>query len=468
MNPDPTDGTAGSGRLATETVRLLGKALAVSPDDWETRRHLAAHYLAVNDARQSAALIAAAPHVPADEDTQLFCAAVEAVTAPDAAVARLRGVLSANKACARAYLIWAEILRRQDHKEEARKKYGAATLLDESLATADWSAWLGEAVPALPAVPKVAVPAEPEVVSDEDIADAMAALVEAPAVAGPKVTFEQIGGMKEVIGRIQMNIIHPFSNPEAFQRFKRGVGGGILMYGPPGCGKTHIARATAGECRATFIPISITDVLSRWLGESERRLHELFELARRRAPTVIFIDEVDAIGVSRMDASASMAPIVNVLLSEMDGIAAENRQVMVLAATNSPWRVDSALRRPGRFDRVLFVPPPDLEARRAILEIYTRDLPTQGLELDKIARATDRFSGADLRALVARASEEAITEEMKSGKPGVLTTKMLSAALKTMRPSTIEWMETARSYASYGNRAGIYDDLVAYLESQRP
>jgi SpoVK/Ycf46/Vps4 family AAA+-type ATPase len=236
------------------------------------------------------------------------------------------------------------------------------------------------------------------------------------------------------------------------------------MYGPPGCGKTHIARATAGECGATFIPIAITDILSKWLGESEQHLHQIFEQARRRAPSVIFIDEIDAIGVSRAEASSTMAPLVNVLLTEMDGISAKNDSLMVLAATNAPWRVDSALRRPGRFDRVLFVPPPDEPARAAILKICLRNLPAETLDLEKLARLTDRYSGADLRSVVERASEKAIFEEMRTGKSGKLSQRMLADTIKEMRPSTNEWLETARSYATYSNRAGLYDDLVAFFE----
>jgi transitional endoplasmic reticulum ATPase len=302
-------------------------------------------------------------------------------------------------------------------------------------------------------------------VSATDIADALNALKEPDATTErPKLTFNDIGGMEDVIERIRMNIIYPFKNPEIFRKFNKKPGGGILMYGPPGCGKTHIARATAGECGAVFIPIAITDILSKWLGESEQRLHEFFETARRRAPAVIFIDEIDAIGVSRSDASAAMAPLVNVLLTEMDGINAGNDNLMVLAATNVPWRVDSALRRPGRFDRVLFVPPPDAPARKAILNICLRDLPAESLDVEKLSRSTDRFSGADLRAAVQRASEKAIMEEMRTGRSGKLTQRLLADAIKETRPSTSEWLETARSYATYANRTGLYDDLVAFFE----
>jgi SpoVK/Ycf46/Vps4 family AAA+-type ATPase len=210
--------------------------------------------------------------------------------------------------------------------------------------------------------------------------------------------------------------------------------------------------------------ISITDILSKWLGESEKHLHQLFEQARRRTPTVIFIDEVDAIGGSRSSASSSMAPIVNVLLTEMDGVAAKNENLMVLAATNTPWRVDDALRRPGRFDRILFVPPPDAPAREAILKIHLRDLPAEKIDLGKLAQMTNRFSGADLRAAVERASEKAIYQEMQTGRETKLTQSLLVEVIKEMNPSTTEWLETARSYASYANRSGLYDDLVEFFE----
>ncbi|MGH7942573.1 MAG: AAA family ATPase, partial [Limisphaerales bacterium] len=170
------------------------------------------------------------------------------------------------------------------------------------------------------------------------------------------------------------------------------------------------------------------------------------------------------IGVSRAETSSSMAPIVNVLLTEMDGLTAQNDNVMVLAATNSPWRVDSALRRPGRFDRVLFVPPPDEAAREAILNIQLRGMPTDSLDLKKLAKITNLFSGADLRGVVERASEKAIYEEMTSGRAVKLTQRLLADAIKETRPSTNEWLETARSYATYANRSGIYDDLVAFFE----
>ena len=174
-----------------------------------------------------------------------------------------------------------------------------------------------------------------------------------------KITFKDVGGLDNLKETIRHKIIHPFTNPEVYEAYGKKAGGGILLYGPPGCGKTFIAKATAGECDASFIDISINDVLDMWLGESEKKLHNIIEVARRKAPSIIFIDEIDALGGSRQAAqSNSTRMLVNQLLAEMDGLDSSNDKILFIGATNSPWFVDSALRRPGRFDRVVFCSTP--------------------------------------------------------------------------------------------------------------
>ncbi len=460
-----------------QTLKLLAKALQVSPEDWDTRAHLVESYLAAGQATQAAETLHAAPEIPAAEDAQLLKAAVETETAPSDAIVTLEGVLARNKACARAYLGLAKVYRKRGLRDEARRKYGAATIIDESLADPALAAWIegkGPTEPVAAEAPEANAIAEAAALAyagareGEDARPDTGTEAASLDLGSPeetrRLTFADVGGMEEVIERIRMNIVYPFKNPEVFRKFNRRPGGGILLYGPPGCGKTHLARATAGECGAKFISIAITDILSKWIGESERHLHEIFEAARRQAPAVVFIDEIDAIAMSRADAGSYQAPVVNVLLTEMDGIQSSNESLMVLAATNSPWRVDNALRRPGRFDRVLFVPPPDAPAREAILNIHLRGLPTKGLELGKVAKKTERFSGADLRAVVERASEQAIYQEMRTGRATELTQALLMDAVKETKPSTIEWLETARSYATYANRAGLYDELVAFFD----
>jgi transitional endoplasmic reticulum ATPase len=449
-----------------QTLKLLEKALAATPEDWELRTHVVEALVAKGDAVRAAEVLTAAPRTPETEQALLLKARVQAELAPSEAIVTLEGILARNKASAPAYLLLAKIYKRRGLIDEARRKYGAATIIDPSIKDPELEA-LQMMAPAGGTDDMVTM-------SDEDAAAvaellgsvnaAAAADVPLPTDPEARISFDDIGGMQDVIERIRMNIIYPFKNPEVFRKFNKRPGGGILLYGPPGCGKTHLARATAGECGARFISIAITDILSKWLGESERHLHEIFENARQNSPAVIFIDEVDAIGMSRSDAGSYQAPLVNVLLTEMDGIHAKNDQLMVLAATNVPWRVDQALRRPGRFDRVLFVPPPDAVAREAIVRIHLRGMPVGNVDAAKIAKMTERFSGADLRAVVERASEKAIFQEMRTGRPTELTQALLQDAVKETKPSTVEWLETARNYATYSNRAGLYDELVEYFE----
>jgi SpoVK/Ycf46/Vps4 family AAA+-type ATPase len=182
-----------------------------------------------------------------------------------------------------------------------------------------------------------------------------------------KLTFAEVGGHEELKRQIERRIITPFREPSLFQRFKKRIGGGILMYGPPGCGKTLLARATAGQCNASFFNVAISDVLDMWLGESERKLAAIFTRARAAAPAVLFFDELDGLA-AQQHRESTHSSIISQFLAELDGFAGGNSGVLVLAATNIPWSIDPAFRRPGRFDRVLFVPPPDRTARARYLK----------------------------------------------------------------------------------------------------
>jgi SpoVK/Ycf46/Vps4 family AAA+-type ATPase len=201
-----------------------------------------------------------------------------------------------------------------------------------------------------------------------------------------------------------------------------------------------------------------------WMGNSEKQLHNVFQYARAHTPCVLFFDEVDALAASRSDMRNSAGRhTINQFLAEFDGIEASNEGVLVLAATNAPWHLDPAFRRPGRFDEIIFVPPPDADAREKILEIFLDKKPVEKLDLAKLASKTKDFSGADLRGLVERAIEEKLREAMKSGKPEPIRTNDLLAALKRQNPSTREWLATARNYAAFANEGGVYDDIKAYL-----
>ncbi|HSK91180.1 MAG TPA: ATP-binding protein [Euzebyales bacterium] len=202
--------------------------------------------------------------------------------------------------------------------------------------------------------------------------------------------------MDEVKRRLEASFLAPLRHPEIRARFGKSLRGGLLLWGPPGCGKTFIARALAGELGASFYVVGLNDVLDMWIGSSERNLHAVFDTARRNSPCVLFFDEIDALGHKRtqLRGAGAMRGVVNQFLAELDGAGTDNEGVFVLAATNHPWDVDPALLRPGRFDRMLLVLPPDAEAREAILRPHRRGKPTEALDLRRILRATDGFSGA--------------------------------------------------------------------------
>jgi transitional endoplasmic reticulum ATPase len=289
-----------------------------------------------------------------------------------------------------------------------------------------------------------------------------------PDVERPTISFGDVGGMEAVKEEIRIKVIHPLANPELFRAYGKAVGGGILMYGPPGCGKTHLARATAGEIKAGFISVGIADVLDMWIGTSERNLRDLFARARRSAPCVLFFDEVDALGARRSDmVKTGGRQLINQFLAELDGIDASNEGVLILAATNTPWHLDPAFRRPGRFDRVLFVPPPDMPAREQIIRILCRGKPASGIDHAFIAKKTVDFSGADLKAVVDKAIEGKLRESLQKGAPQPLATTDLLSAAASLRPTTKEWFATARNHALYANEGGAYDDVLRHLGVNR-
>ncbi|HEX9336296.1 MAG TPA: ATP-binding protein [Pseudonocardiaceae bacterium] len=284
-----------------------------------------------------------------------------------------------------------------------------------------------------------------------------------------QVRLADVGGMTEVKQRLNAAFLAPMRNPELRRMYGKSLRGGLLLYGPPGCGKTFLARAVAGELGARFLAVTLADVLDMWLGSSERNLRDLFTEARRAAPCVLFLDEIDALGHKRsqLRANAGQRGTVNQLLSELDGVQQGNEGVFVLAATNHPWDVDSALRRPGRLDRMLLVLPPDLPAREAILHYHLRDRPVGGVNIRDLAKRTADYSGADLAHLCETAAERALLDSARTGKPRPIGSRDFEAALAEVRPSTGAWLSVARNVAVFGNGDGSYDELHRYLKRRR-
>jgi SpoVK/Ycf46/Vps4 family AAA+-type ATPase len=278
------------------------------------------------------------------------------------------------------------------------------------------------------------------------------------------IRLDDVGGLKEVKARLNASFLAPLNNPELRKLYGKSLRGGLLLYGPPGCGKTFLAKAVAGELQAAFLHVSVADVFDMYIGNTERNLHELFETARASAPCVLFLDELDALGIRRsLTRNSGTRSSVNQLLTELDGVSTDNEGVYVLAATNHPWDIDPALRRPGRLDRMLLVLPPDQEAREAILKTHLRDRPIAGIDPKRLAKRTGGFSGADLAHLVDSASEQALLDSVSTGTPRMITMADFEAALGEIRPSIGPWMDTARNVALFANSNGEYDELAKYL-----
>lgn len=279
-------------------------------------------------------------------------------------------------------------------------------------------------------------------------------------------TLADVGGMQSVKDRLTMAFLAPLRNPEIRKLYGKSLNGGLLLYGPPGCGKTYIARALAGEVGAAFMNIRISDILGQYIGESEANLHDIFETARANAPVVLFLDEIDAVGLKRSAATSSyMRALTNQLLMELDGIGADNEGVFILAATNTPWDVDTALRRPGRFDRCVAVLPPDGPARQAVLYHHLKSRPVEGIDMGYLVQQTDGFTGADLAHLVDSAVEFAMMDSVRTGNVRMVTMQDFLRALAQIRPSAGPWFVTARNIVEYGNRDGQYDDLAEYMKA---
>jgi SpoVK/Ycf46/Vps4 family AAA+-type ATPase len=289
-----------------------------------------------------------------------------------------------------------------------------------------------------------------------------------PVSAPDKTRFMHIAGMDDLKKSIRLQIIEPFLNPGLFAKFRKKAGGGILLYGPPGCGKTMLARAVANECNASFLAIGISEVLSMWQGESERNLSLMFEKARSQKPCVMFFDELDALAFSRSKASSDTSrKIVNEFLSQLDGFENANEQVLILAATNMPWDVDPAMKRPGRFARQVFVPPPDAAARARITELALESVPHGPVDIAAIAQMTGLYSGADVDALVERAKEYVLTEYLETRREREITQQDLVRAAGELVPTTQDWLRTARNLVKYAGGDDSYRDLERYLKANK-
>jgi SpoVK/Ycf46/Vps4 family AAA+-type ATPase len=293
-------------------------------------------------------------------------------------------------------------------------------------------------------------------------------VVDLVSVARERIRFDDIAGLDDLKRVVRLQIIEPFLRPGLFAKFKKRAGGGVLLYGPPGCGKTMLARAVATECRAEFMSVGIGDVLNMYIGESERNLAAIFDKARASRPCVLFFDEIDALAFARSKAqSEHTRQVVNEFLSQLDGFGADNQEVLILAATNMPWDVDSAMKRPGRFSRQVFVPPPDEPARAHIVELKLQGVPHESIDGKAIAAITPHFSGADIEGLVEVAKDYVLEDHVTRNMERSITQQDLLRAAKEARASTLDWLRTARNLVKYAGADDSYSEVERYLKAHK-
>ncbi len=442
----------------------LRQAVAVSPENVPLLLLLAQSCLDEWSIDEARALFERVQRLdPARPEAKVGVARVLHLTGKTSeAVVRIESLLADVPGFAPAHLLLARLHAGEGNRSAAQACYDQALALDPTLRDAGLEKELtgrGHAEPPRAEPEKVTVQGwTPE--SDKE---------EQPAVGPtdierPTLNFADIGGMESVKEEIRMKIIHPLKNPALFKAYGKKIGGGVLLYGPPGCGKTLLSRATAGEIKANFLSIGIHQILDLYLGNSEKNLHALFELARTHAPAVLFFDEVDALAADRNDLKQSAGrTLINQFLAEMDGNVGDNDGLLILGATNAPWHLDPAFRRPGRFDRILFVPPPDEPARRSIIEVMAKNKPMHALDAAAVAKKTRDFSGADLKAVFDIAIERSLARAMNEGRVIPLGTDDLLKSAKDVKPSTKAWFESAKNYAIYSNQSGFYDDVLEFL-----
>ncbi|MFL6102198.1 MAG: AAA family ATPase [Actinomycetes bacterium] len=287
-------------------------------------------------------------------------------------------------------------------------------------------------------------------------------------VEEPRTTLADVAGMPAIKRWLSTAFLSSLRDPQMRRLFGRSLRGGLLMYGPPGCGKTFLARALAGELEAGFLGIDLAHVVDMWLGYSRRSIHEIFETARAAAPCLLYLDQLDAIGPRRAGRRHSIGRgVVDQLVAELYSASEEHEGVFVVAATEHPWDVDSLLRQPGRLDHRLLVLPPDLQAREAIIRSVLAGRPlAEDLDLAGLAARTDGYSAADLAQLCESAAAAALEASIVSNSSRPIAMADFTRGLHELRPSTPPWFELARDYARFAAEPGSYDDLVSYLRTR--
>ena len=253
----------------------------------------------------------------------------------------------------------------------------------------------------------------------------------------PDIKFSDVAGLNEAKTYLKNRVIDPLMHPEIGKKFKKKIGGGLLLYGPPGTGKTMLGKAIASEIDSAFYSVRCSDVISKWVGESESNIKELFETARKEERSVIFLDEIEALIPRRGGHSTVMNRVVPEILSQIDGLDTSNQCLLIVGATNRPWDLDDAMLRPGRFDKIVYVGLPETEARKLILEKELANIPIdQSIDLNQVVAKLEGYSGADITGLIQDATDFPFEREVENLAPQKLMMEDLETSIRNRKPST--------------------------------
>jgi transitional endoplasmic reticulum ATPase len=421
--------------------------------------------------------------VPEHLDAQLGLArTLVAQGETSSAAVRIERILQQDPNCVPAHLLLSRIHLLENNREKALDYYSRALSLDASASDPALEAKLGRSV--VKPLTRERIVSPTDLVEEDDLAPDMPQEffdeVEEPppyewrpeTFFAPgdherfRVTFADVGGMETLKEEIRLKIIYPLQHPDLYKAYGRKTGGGILLYGPPGCGKTLALRATAGEISCNYLAVGLHEVFDPYYGSIERNVHQIFEIARANAPCVLVFDEFDSLAPDRRHLrDPQVRNVVNQILSEMDGLRTENQRILVIGATNAPWHLDPALRRPGRFDQAIFVAPPDENARKDIIRLLSHDKPVAKLDDAVLAAATAGYSGADLKWVFDRAAELALIGAIHSGRTVPLEMDLLLQVIRSHSPSTKDWFDGVKEAAPTAAHDALYNEVRKFFQT---
>lgn len=426
----------------------LERMISLFPDRPEFRRKRAEYYLDREDfARALDDMRAYVQLAPEDNDFRAAYAHALAMNyKPIEALEEYNSLVELEPTVARHFLGRARLYDQLEMSEKALEDYAKALELDPAL----MEAHIGR---------EQSMMKRQAMGMDDDLYGAYLSGGEEKFVEQkvPTETFADIAGLDQVKEIIRETIKYPLTYPELAEKYGKGAGGGVLFFGPPGCGKTMVARAAAGECGIPFIIVNLSNVLDKWVGNSEKAISMIFRVARKNTPSIIFFDELDSLGMAREDTHTGWEKkIISQLLTEMDGTGSDNKNVLILGATNAPWNVDLALRRAGRFGKSIFVPPPDAAERAAIFSLYIEKKPfvdREGVDAFELARRTELHSSDSIRQIVDDAATIPWKVAIATGESRPIEMKDLLAAIENRQPDLAEWDKLVSRYEEFARQA---------------